>query len=205
MQLPKKFAKSSKSFLDRLADGYSSSQNLGSFCAFPVNVNFNGQEKNEHIVLLVRQHIAALLPQLVILFFLAISPILVFVIFKEIDGIGMGMTLGVSIFMILVTISFAVDLFFKWYYSVNIITDERIIDVEFNNILYHRFSEAQLEKIEDVSHAPAGLLSSIFDYGDVFIQTAATKNEFDFHGVPRARDVQDTLLDLLEMKQKGQI
>lgn len=205
MKLPEKFAKSSKSFLARLADGYSPSKNFGSFCAFPINVKFNGQEKNEHIVLLIRQHIAALLPKLGILFVLAISPIFVFILFKDIEGIGIGMTLGVSIFMILITISFAIDLFFKWYYSVNIITDERIVDMEFNNILYHRFSEAQLEKIEDVSHAPAGLLSSIFDYGDVFIQTAGTKNEFDFNGVPRARDVQDTLLDLLEMKQKGQI
>lgn len=204
MVLPKKFAKSSKSFLNRLADGYSP-KNLGSFCAFPINMKFNGQDKGESIVLLVRQHVAALLPQLVILFFLAISPLFIFVVFKEIDGIGMGMTLGVALFMILVTISYAIDTYFKWYYSVNIITDERIIDVEFSNLLYHRFSEAQLEKIEDVAHAPAGLLSSIFDYGDVFIQTAATKREFDFKGVPRARDVQDTLLDLLEMKQKGQI
>jgi len=94
---------------------------------------------------------------------------------------------------------------FKWYFTVNIITDQRVIDVDFDNVLYHKFSEATLEKIEDVSHAPAGLLSSIFDYGDVFLQTAGTEPEFKFKGVPRPRDVQDTLLDLIEMADKGQI
>lgn len=88
---------------------------------------------------------------------------------------------------------------------MSIITDQRIVDVDFSNVLFHRFSEAQLEQIEDVTHTVAGIWGSIFDYGTVYIQTAGSKPEFEFINIPRPRDVQDTLLDLLEMKQKGQI
>jgi hypothetical protein len=88
---------------------------------------------------------------------------------------------------------------------VNIITSDRIVDVDFSNILFHRFSEAQLENIEDVTHSPVGVFSSIFDYGDVYIQTAGENPEFEFKGVPRPRDIQDTLFDLMEMKQNGKI
>jgi hypothetical protein len=49
------------------------------------------------------------------------------------------------------------------------------------------------------------VFSSIFDYGDVYIQTAGEKPEFEFKGVPRPRDIQDTLFDLMEMKQSGKI
>ena len=95
--------------------------------------------------------------------------------------------------------------FFKWFYSVNIITTQRIIDVDFINAFQHRFSEAQLEKIEDISHEHVGFLGSLFDVGTVYIQTAASNAEFEFQNIPRPRDIQDTLNDLLEMKQEGEI
>lgn len=204
-RIPSKFTKSKKTFVSRLADKPAPT-NLGSFCAFPQKVEFAGQDKGEDVVLLVRQHPAVLIPKyLLILVFLAM-PLLSMVVFRVVDqSLNFAFLFGAGLVFLLIAITIAVDTFVKWYFSVNIVTDERIVDVDFSNVLYHRFSEAQLEKIEDVSHAPMGILSSIFDYGDVYIQTAGTKPEFDFVGVPRPRDIQDTLLDLLEMKQKKQI
>ncbi len=199
-----KLSKTNKTFVDRL-QGSIGASNLGTFCAFPEEVEFNGQESEEHIILLVRQHLAVLIPQYLVIIILLLAPILFFFIFRGMPEIGFGLMFGSGFICWLVALSFAVDTFFKWYFTVNIITDQRVIDVDFDNVLYHKFSEATLEKIEDVSHAPAGLLSSIFDYGDVFLQTAGTEPEFKFKGVPRPRDVQDTLLDLIEMADKGQI
>jgi hypothetical protein len=45
-------------------------------------------------------------------------------------------------------------------------------------------------------------LASIFDYGNLYVQTAGAKNEFDFCNIPRPRDVQDTILDLRELRRK---
>ncbi len=203
--VPKKFAKIKKSFLNKIIAG-SNVSNLGTFCAFPQAIAFHGQDSGENVVLLMRKHPAKFVIQYMIILALLISPLLLGMVFKSFGSeIGFGLTLGVGLLMFLFAVSYTVDTFFKWYYSINIITDKRIVDVDFTSILFHRFSEAPLDKIEDVSHAPVGILSSLFDFGDVYIQTAGTRPEFEFDGVPKPRVVQDTLLDLLEMKRKGVI
>ena len=77
------------------------------------------------------------------------------------------------------------------------------MDIDFNNIFYHKFAECSIEKIEDISHVPAGIWATVFDFGTVHIQTAAEQREFEFQNVPRPRDIQDTLNDLLKLIRRG--
>ncbi|MCK9368891.1 hypothetical protein M0R04_02840 [Candidatus Dojkabacteria bacterium] len=205
-RIPKKFSKTKKTFVDRISNDINSSP-MSSFCAFPPEITFNGQDDKEDIVLLTRQHPAVYILKALLVIFLLFSPIILYTVLNSLlEGkMNMALWMGGSLVFILLAITVSADSFFKWFYSVNIITDERIVDVDFSNILYHKFAEAQLEKIEDVSHKPVGLLSTVFDFGDVYIQTAGTKPEFVFDSVPRPRDVQDTLLDLLELKENKKI
>lgn len=204
-KIPKKFAKLNKTFLERISSGIDASHGA-SFCAFPKGVSFHGQDDKEDIILLVRKHPAVLIPKAILFLFILFSPLFLFPILNSVlGGNNIALWLGFSILMFVVAITVAVDTYFKWFYTVNIITDERVLDVDFNNILYHQFVDAQLERIEEVSHKPAGVFSSIFDYGDVYIQTAGAKPEIIFNSVPRPRDVHDTLSDLLELKQEGKI
>jgi hypothetical protein len=201
----KKFLKLKKTFVERISKDVNNST-FSSFCAFPPEISFNGQDESENIILMIRKHPITFLPQFILFLILLLSPMFLLSIFRNIlDNGSFALWLGSSILFVLIAITVAVDTFFKWYYTVNIITDEKIIDVNFDNILFHSFAEAQLERIEDVSHKPIGIFSSIFDYGNVYIQTAGTKPEFVFDSVPRPRDVQDTLFDLIELKQEGKI
>ena len=93
----------------------------------------------------------------------------------------------------------------KMVLHVNIITDKRVIDLDFTSLLSHTSSEARLDKIEDVTHKQIGLISSIFDIGTLYIQTAGAKAEIEFDYIPRPRDVQDILYDLLDSKHEGKI
>lgn len=198
---------SKKSFVNRLADSVGKSS-VSTFSAFPKKVSFNGQDKNESIILIVRQH-----PIVYILryFLVVLMIIFAFVVSGLFGSLGLegaqkaALSLGSFVFFILAAIVIAYDTFIRWFYSVNIITDQRIVDVDFLNILHHNFSEAQLERIEDVSHSVSGIFGSMFDYGTVKVQTAGAKNEFEFNNVPRPRDVQDTLFDLLELKQHDEL
>lgn len=205
--IPKRFLKSGKSFIKKLAEDVDKST-FSSLSAFPSGVTFQGKEDKEEIVLLLRQHPAALSLKFLMIFAFLISPVLFFILLGAM-GIKSGamVTIGAggSLVFILLAISLAIDTFLKWYFTVSIVTDQRIVDVDFINVLFHKFSETQLEQIQDVTHTVGGVMGSAFDYGTVFIQTASTKPEFEFENIPRPRDVQDVLLDLLEMKQKGQI
>lgn len=205
--IPKKLYDSKKSFLMRLSNA-TNKPGLTSFSAFPQQTRFNGQDAGETIILIVRRHPAVFINRYVMIFVLLFAG---FVASSVLGSLGItggqkfAFSTGAFIFFVLLALTLAVDTFIRWYYSVNIITDQRVVDVNFVNILKHDYAEAQLERIEDVKHTVSGFLGSVLDYGTVRVQTAGSSPEFAFEDVPRPRDVQDTLLDLLEMKQSGQL
>ena len=198
-KVPKKFKKTGKSFLPKLL-----ASNSRSFAAFPKDMNFNGKDKDEEVVLIIRAHWIIYFPQVLGAFLLMFLPFLLYFVSGDLFG-NFSMFVALLIICILISISILVTAFVKWYYNVNIITDQKVLDLDFVNVLSHNLAEAQLERIEDVSHTTLGLISSIFDIGTVYIQTAGAKAEIEFQNIPRPRDVQDILYDLLELKQKGDI
>lgn len=193
-----------KSFFGKIADARGAST-LSSFSAFPERVQFEGQDAGEKIVLLIRQDPAVLIPKILLILGLLLVPFLavLFVITSgtEIGAGDVAFGMGVTVVWAMFIITLIAGTFFKWFFTVNIVTSERIFDIDFLSHANHKVAECQLEKVEDVSHAPVGMWATLFDYGTVFVQTAGEQREFEFDNVPRPRDVQDTILDLLELKQ----
>ncbi len=181
------------------------SENSATFCPFPQDVQFNGQDSEERVILLIRQDWAAYLSQALMVLLLLLSPILFVVFGRSITFITGQIITGVSIICILLAFTIVVDSILKWYFSVNIITTQKVVDIDFKSVMNHRSSETQLERIQDVTHSVPGVLGSVLDFGNVFIQTAGKRSEFEFLHVPKPRDIQDVLLDLLELKQNGDI
>jgi heat shock protein HspQ len=197
--VPKKFRKLKRSFLEHLQEN-----NDSSFMAFPKGLTFSGKEKDENVVLIVRTHFVLYLPYAAISLFVLLLPLLFQMIISNLSN---STPFFLSLFFSCFTISLTIVIyaFVKWFYNVNIITDRRVIDLDFTSIVSHSLAEARLDKIEDVSHKQLGALGSIFDIGTVYIQTAGATAEIEFDNIPRPRDVQDILYDLLESKQKGEI
>ena len=197
--VPKRFRNLKRSFVENIA-----LHNDHSFKSFPKGLNFHGKEQGEEVVLVIRSHWIIYLPQmLLILLVLALPWIIVGISSTILHNVTIFLSLLITAFLI--ALSIAVSSILKWYYNVNIITDQRVIDLDFPNIMAHSMSEAQLEKIEDVTHKQLGILGSFFDVGSVYIQTAGTAQNIEFTNIPRPRDVQDILIDMLESKQKGEI
>lgn len=57
---------------------------------------------------------------------------------------------------------FGFESFLSWYYDVYIITDRRVVDIHFNNLLDKKFSEANIDAIQDVTSRVSGLSQTIF-------------------------------------------
>jgi hypothetical protein len=193
-----------KKYLSQIKDA-ATPRPLSAFTAFPKSTRFDGQDADEHIVLLLRQHPAVFIPRAIIVLGMLLLPFFILPLLSAVDvKIGGGDALfaaGVIILWVMVTMSVVFITFFLWYFNVSIVTNERIVDIDFTQLFDHRVSECQLEKIEDVTHSSLGMWAVIFDYGTVYIQTAAEQREFDIINVPRPRDVQDTINDLLELIQ----
>jgi len=89
----------------------------------------------------------------------------------------------------LFTFSYLLVNFILWYFTVSIVSNERIIDIDFLNVLHKKFSETRIAKVEDVTQRTGGFIQAFFNYGDVFVQTAANEQVFQFHAVPQPDEV----------------
>ena len=204
-RIPKKFSNIDKTFVNRLLKDEDRSI-FNTFSVFPKKLNFYGKEPEEEIILVVRSHGIAYIPGIIFGLLFLILPILIAYLSREIHIFNSNeMYIGLIIVGIILCINILITTILKWYYTVNIVTDQRIVVVRIDNAFYHSYSEAQLEKIEDISHRPIGLWSNIFDVGDVDIDTAGHEVDFHLKTLPKPRELQDILNDLLEMKQKGKI
>lgn len=170
------------------------------FAPQPVGVTFANQESGEKIILLLRAHIITLVPALLATIFLILVPFLVgpllgFLRISLLDLFNVGQLFLISVFWYLVVFGFAFYKFIFWYFNVYIITNERIIDFDFRGILHKETSYAELGKIQDVSPKIIGFFGTFFHFGDVYIQTAAEKAEFEFHKVARPDIVAHEILE----------
>lgn len=87
--------------------------------------------------------------------------------------------------------------YITWFYNISLVTNERVVDIDFSNIVFEDVSATKLSQVEDVHYSQVGLSRSVFDYGDVLVQTAATTNEFQFNSVPHPEKIIKIINDLI--------
>lgn len=89
-----------------------------------------------------------------------------------------------------------------YYLNMQIITNERVVDITQRSLIHHTTSELHLSRIEDVTAEVSGLFGTFFDYGHVYIQTAGETERFVFHLIPNPQAINKLILDLYEQLPK---
>ena len=95
--------------------------------------------------------------------------------------------------------------FLGWFFNVYIITDERVIDVDFYSLLYKQISDAGLDKIQDMTYRTNGIAGSVINYGDILIQTAGEQPNLEFEAVPRPAEVVKILNELITQEEQDML
>ena len=169
-------------------EGPSSTRALWSYYVNPRNVRFETQDDEEKIVLLLRKHPITNLGWILIALFMLLAPMF-FDAYTFLPFLPRGFYFIAGLLWYLVTTAFIMQSFLSWFFNVYILTDERIIDVDFLNLIYREISEAKIDKIQDVTFSMGGLMSTFFNYGNIMIQTAGTVPNFEFIAVPEPASV----------------
>lgn len=179
---------------------------LSAFAIDPDGVSFATQGENEEIHLFLRRHFITNIPWIFFASVLFLLPPLAFPLLGTVPFLsllsGSAVFVLVAFYYIIVFGSVVLTSFMNWYFNVYIVTNERVVDVDFINILYREVSSTRLNLIQDVTTKTGGVIRAIFNYGDVFIQTAGTEANFDFHAVPHPQDVAREIEKLME-KARG--
>lgn len=182
-----------------------SSQNpFDAFAAKPVNVCFDSQLADETILLLLRRHPMTQLGWVGAVLVMLVLPLL-FSYVNLLSFLPSQFHWAALLGWYLLVTGFALESFLTWFFNVYIVTDERIIDVDFYSLLYKNISSAKIDNIEDITATTGGALGSIFNYGTIKIQTAAAVGEFEFEDVPQPDKITAFLNELLVEEEQEKL
>ncbi len=166
-------------------------------------MTFPGQQADEQICLVTRPHwMVFLLKFMAWLIFAAILLVLDWAINAYAPELNNApyvhyVNLFKSVYLMFLVLGLLI-LWTMYYLNVQIITNERIVDITQTSLLHHTISELHLSRIEDVTAEVKGLLPTFLDYGNVYIQTAGETERFIFDHVPNPTAVEKLILDLYE-------
>lgn len=163
------------------------------FSFMPEDLRFQTQEAGETVVLLLRAHWITNIPWVIAGILLAITPffLIPLLLSTAIFPIPLPpnyITFG-TLLWYMGTFSFLIIEFLLWYFTVSLVTTERIVDIDLNDLLHKDISETRISHVEDVNSQTGGFIRSLFDYGDVFVQTAGKHANFEFLAVPHPQEV----------------
>ncbi len=175
---------------------------FSAFSLYPEDVDFETREDEEKIILLLRQHPITNVKWILIALLMLMVPGVIGT-FGFFASLPSGFDLVITLSWYLLTMIYALESFMNWYFNVYFVTTLRVIDVDFYNLIYKQVSDANLNKIQDVTYNMGGVARTIFNYGDVFIQTAAEVQEFEFLAVPNPDKVAKIIQDLITKADKN--
>lgn len=183
---------------------------LSSFCYYPRKADFSAKDPEEVVILLLRKHPITNLKWILISIVMLLAPIVLnYVPIFKIFPIPANYQEVFIIGWYVLTLAYIFENFLSWFFNVNIVTDERIFDVDFVNLIYREITDANTEQIQDVTVKVGSVIRTIFNYGDVQIQTAGEIPQIEFHAVPQpdrvARIIRELRIEEEKEKLEGKI
>lgn len=202
--IPKKFKDKKFTFVENIVEPIQDNKVLQ---FFPKDVKFVRKEKDEEIILVIRKHWFAYLTHFLIALVIPLIPIAILILSSNLPEFYGETTVYIGLFIgaIIVSINIIITGLIQWFYNISIITDKRVTSLEVTSIFHHTYTEILWTKIQDVSHDSVGPLSSILDVGNVYLDTAGEGVDLTLEFVPRPRDVQDVIDNLVDLAHKGEL
>ncbi len=167
---------------------------------YPGNVKFENQEEDEEIVLLVRRDLITNVPWIIAAILLILIPPIISAfpqLFNSLFIVSSDVLLLATLFYYLIVIGFIIVEFTLWYFNIGLVTTKRIIDFDVSGVLFKEVSETKLSLVEDVTYNQVGAIRSVFNYGDVHIQTAGTNENFEFDRAPEPARIVRIIADMI--------
>jgi hypothetical protein len=178
---------------------------LSAFVHNPNGVSFQTQKEKEVIILFLRAHLITNLSWIIISFILCFIPPIALPLIANfgidfLTGAMKNYTLIIILSYYSLIFSYIFISFLHWFYNVFIVTSERVVDIDYSDIVVHNIAVASLSHVQDVNYTQSGFIPTFFNYGDLFIQTAGDERNFEGYSVPRPRDATHIIGDLTNIK-----
>ncbi len=174
------------------------------FATFPQTIGFGQQENGEEVILFLRQHFIVNVPWIVMVLVALVIQAL-FPIFPPYAALPVNYQFVITAMWYLLVSGFALGKLMAWFFNIFILTDERVIDVDFVNLFLRKISITKIDDIQDVSATTSGAAGTLFGFGDVVIQTAGEIPEFEMDNVPNPEEVEKIINQLIDEEEQEQV
>jgi uncharacterized membrane protein YdbT with pleckstrin-like domain len=168
---------------------------------------FESQETDEKVVFVIRHHWTILIvPFIVGSVVLGLTGIIVLILssFGNITLSESGETIATCV-VSLIFLFTILYVFLSWlirYLNVIILTGEHLVEIQQLGVFSRKISELDLDCIEDASSAQKGFIQTMFQFGDVLIQTAGELPNFNLVGIENPNGIQQKIMETKEQYMK---
>ncbi len=163
--------------------------------------HFQGQHENERVLKIIHRHWFNILMHLFVILFLSIALVGSLALFSVSfpDALGDQGARFIAFLENTLLIFLWLYGFLVWidyFFDVWIITDERIVNIEQKGLFTRSISELQFSRVQDVTSSVNGFISTMLNFGDVYVQTAAEEKRFVFRQVADPFAIKDEIMSL---------
>lgn len=166
------------------------------------------QHSGENVVFSLRRHPIVFLGPIFVFVILAILPLVGKEIFLEGKPLALANPLmQTGLILLLASYYLGIWVFFlsqftDYYLDINIVTNDRIIDINQKGLFGRAVSELDLTRVQDVHSEIKGIIPTMLNYGNVVVQTAANEENFHFEQISNPSGVRQRILELAALDRK---
>lgn len=179
---------------------------VGDVIIKPQGFAFATQDADEEVYVVLRRAVITNFGWVYAVSLYAIIPVVVLFLLQyfnvpAIPNLPRGYAIVIPLLYYSALFTYALLRFNAWYYNLIIITNKRFITYSFKPLTTYKASETNLDNILDISQSTVGLFPSLFNYGELLVQTASERTKFKIRFVPRPTWVRNILVDLARMSK----
>jgi len=169
-------------------------------------IRFPGQHDNENVIIFLRRHWFIFLMRLLLVIIAIIGLAAIYYFFTLlVSNMQEGDYFNLLLFGESLGTLFIWNLFFilwlDFYLDAWIVTDERIININQKGFFNRDISELKLTKIQDVTSEIVGVIPTLLNYGNIYVQTAGEKERFVFYQIPDPNGIKNKIIQLQEKER----
>ncbi len=172
--------------------------------------HFQGQHENEQILMVIHRHWFNIVVHLIAVFFLSLFLLgsLSFFPFLFPEAVTNGsapfFTFAQNTLLIFLWL-YGFLVWIDYYFDVWIVTNERIVNIEQKGLFNRHISELRFSRVQDVTASVDGLIPTMLNFGDVYVQTAAEQERFIFRQVGDPFKIKDRVMTLSRDASKDEM
>jgi uncharacterized membrane protein YdbT with pleckstrin-like domain len=142
-------------------------------------------EDNEYVIHTARKHWFVFASRFIILLIAVLIPVAIVPLLNLLNFVDASkaefINLIYSFFYVVYVLIIWIWGFMMWtdyYLDITVITNKRIIDMDQKGLFSRQTSTMRYEAIQDVTTEVNGIIHTVMNFGNLYIQTAATTKEF---------------------------